>query len=723
MGKPLGLQQKDVMFVSTLCRRRVCGTWLTLAFGFLCGWPVSMSAAEPTRQPAETWPTLPKTNDAVDIPAQEWPARPGPRTVRVQIYYPRGELAQVTDQTGLMVTLHNWGGEHCVGTASPQTLADRLNVIALCVNYLQSGAKDSIEGLEPYDHGYLQALDALRALWLVRHRLIEQRQPFDDGRIFATGGSGGGNVALMANKLAPRTFAGVIDVCGMKKLSADVAFNLPGGSELNARWSRNPKSAAWLSSDAQDLRYLAHPEHLRLMRELGNQAKVVVVHGVDDTTCPFREAEELVEAMRKAKLAIEPHYIDQARVEGRVFTGTGHALGDRTQIVVQVAELYPTAAGEKSIRREGHTDFEHGDERVRYRTSAGEFVISYREGFPIGRFDPDPKPVAYQDHHDVLHVIDSNGEKKVVQSLKDWQTRRQHILANWQLVAGVMPGAAFRVPLDVQVSDEVRVGSITRRKISFQSDTFDRVSAWLLVPELKPGLKLPAMLCLHQTTPHGKDETVGLAGRESMHYGLDLAQRGYIVLCPDYPSFGEHAYDFAANPEYASGTLKAVWDNRRAVDLLDSMTEVDAERIGVIGHSLGGHNAIFTAMWEPRLKVIVSSCGFTRLDRDDLPSWNGPRYMPWIASKFKNDRPHLPFDFPELVATLAPRPFFACAATQDDDFEVRGVREVITEAGKVYKLFGSPAKIQADYPEGPHDFPAAARKRAYEFLDQHLRAK
>ena len=716
------------MIASTNFHRCLFPQSIAIAIGLVCGCSAWVSAADPARQPSEQWPTLPKTDDTVEIPAQEWPARPGPRTVRAQIYYPRGELANVTNKTGLMLTLHNWGGEHCVGTASPRTLADRLNVIALCVNYLQSGPKDSIEGPEPYDHGYLQALDALRSLWLVRQRLIEQRQPFDDGRIFATGGSGGGNVALMANKLAPRTFVGVVDLCGMKKLSADVAFNLPGGSELNARWSRNPESRAWLSSDAQDLRFLAHPEHLTVMRELGNQAKVIVVHGVDDTTCPIREAQELVEAMRKAKLAIEPHYVDrarvdQARVEERVFTGTGHTLGDRTQIVLQVAEHYLATGGAQSLRREGRTDFEHGDELVRYRTSAGEFVVSYRDGFPVGRFEPDSKPVAYHDHHDVLHVIDSNGERQAVRSLDDWQVRRQHILANWQLVAGVMPGAAFKVPLDVHVTDEGRVGSITRRKLSFQSDPFDRVPAWLLIPEHEPGMKLPAMLCLHQTTPQGKDETVGLAGRESMHYGLELAQRGYIVLCPDYPSFGEYAYEFASNPEYVSGTLKAVWDNRRAVDLLTSMAEVDAERIGVIGHSLGGHNAIFTAMWEPRLKVIVSSCGFTRLDRDDLPSWSGPRYMPRIVSQFKNDRLQLPFDFPELVATLAPRPFFACAATQDDDFDVRGVREVIAEAGKVYKLFESPQKLQADYPQGPHEFPEAARKRAYEFIDQHLRAK
>ena len=98
---------------------------------------------------ASDWPALPERNAAVEIPVQEWPLRPGPRAVRVLVHYPGGLLTNVGERTGLMLTLHNWGGTDCVGTASPTVLAEKLNVVALCVNYLQSGPKDSIEGPEP----------------------------------------------------------------------------------------------------------------------------------------------------------------------------------------------------------------------------------------------------------------------------------------------------------------------------------------------------------------------------------------------------------------------------------------------------------------------------------------------------------------------------------------------------------------------------------------------
>jgi hypothetical protein len=139
----------------------------------------------------ETDNELPTENGSVLVPVQSWPQRPGPRFVKISVHFPHGASACVNENTGIMLTLHNWGGEDCVGTADPKVLADRLNVVAVCVNYLQSGKSDSIDASEPYDCGYLQALDALRALAYVRTGLRQRSLRYDDGRIFCTGGSGG----------------------------------------------------------------------------------------------------------------------------------------------------------------------------------------------------------------------------------------------------------------------------------------------------------------------------------------------------------------------------------------------------------------------------------------------------------------------------------------------------------------------------------------------------
>jgi acetyl esterase/lipase len=340
---------------------------------------------------------------------------------------------------------------------------------------------------------------------------------------------------------------------------------------------------------------------------------------------------------------------------------------------------------------------------------------------PVRGQAQDPDAPKYAEHQDLLYYLDAGGKKQPVQTVADWEIRRRHILAGMQRVMGELPGAAKRVPLDVRQVEEVRIENLLRRKITYQSESGDRVAAYLFVPAGAGEKKLPAVLCLHQTTALGKGEPAGLGGNPNLHYALHLAQRGYVTLAPDYPSFGEHAWDFDPQRGYASGTMKAIWDNLRAVDLLQSLPQVDAARIGCIGHSLGGHNAMFTAAFDSRIQVIVSSCGFSRFHKDDLPSWTGKRYMPRIASVYRNDAGRVPFDFTEIVGAFAPRPFLACAALHDGDFDASGVRDVMAAAGRVYALHGHGDRLRAYYPDSKHDFPADARKAAYEFLDKHLR--
>ena len=680
---------------------------------FAIVWLIGVSAF------SEDWPPLPDQNGAVEIPAQEWPLRPGARAVRVLVHFPGGKLASVNEQTGLMLTLHNWGGTDCVGTASPTVLAEKLNVIALCVNYLQSGPKDSIEGSEPYDFGYLQSLDALRALWWLDHGLKGRGVKIATGRVFATGGSGGGNVALMCNKLAPRTFACVIDLCGMKKLSDDIAFKLPGGSDLDARYSRDPKSPNFLSLDRQELHFIGNPDHLATMKSLGSATRIVTVHGVDDTTCPYADAVEMVDWMRRAGLSVEPHFIDKSRIDGKVFTSTGHALGNRTEIVLQLGAKWLSPSESEQRERMESSDFERR-EVIRYRTSNGAFEIDYSAGFPVGRFVANETVPEYPSHQDLSIVFDAAGSQREIKTLADWVKRREHIVRHFQRVTGPLPSPLRRVPLDVQVLEETKLGTLTRRKLSFQSDPTDRVTAYLFLPR-EP--RRAAVLCLQQTTDAGKDEPAGVRGDPNLKYALELAERGYVTLAPDYPSFGEHSYDFDRKHGYVSGTMKAIWDNIRAVDLLETLPEVDTKRIGCIGHSLGGHNAIFTAVFEPRLTAIVSSCGFSSMQKDDLPSWTGPRYMPLIASEFQNDPQRLPFDFHELIAALAPRAFFASAATMDSDFDVSGVKDVLAAARPIFELHGQADDLVGHYPEAGHSFPDESRMRAYEFLDRVLKPR
>ncbi len=324
---------------------------------------------------------LPDATGIVSIPAQEWPFRPGPREIPVHVYYP-GEgsvLGGVKADTGVMLSLHNWGGTGCAGSADPRVLANQFNVIAVGVDYLQSGLQAALKDPEPYDFGWLQALDVLRALHFVTSDLERRGISFDSARLFTTGGSGGGNVSLMANKLAPRTFAAVIDMCGMKKLTDDIAYNLPGGSKLNARYVREPSHPYYLSIDRQELHDLGNAAHLAIMKGVGCNAKIITVHGEEDQTESV--ADKYAANMTASGLDFTYVRVTKEMIDGSTFTTTGHALGNRTAIVRQVA-------GDilKTLRRQGPSDFERRED-IRYPTSNGAWVVSYVSGWPEGRFE------------------------------------------------------------------------------------------------------------------------------------------------------------------------------------------------------------------------------------------------------------------------------------------------------------------------------------------------
>jgi dienelactone hydrolase len=324
-----------------------------------------------------------------------------------------------------------------------------------------------------------------------------------------------------------------------------------------------------------------------------------------------------------------------------------------------------------------------------------------------------------------LHVAPGPDGKPVpVKTAADWKLRRESILKGMEEVMGpvrerLADERLRKLPLDLRVEEETPAGTYVRKRISFASEPGDRVPAYLLVPRERRG-KLPAVLCLHQTTEIGKGEPAGLGGKENLRYAVHLVERGYVTIAPDYPNFGDHRFP-TYERGYVSGTAKAIWDNVRAVDLLVSLPEVDGERLGAIGHSLGGHNAMFTAVFDERLRAVVSSCGFNAFAHyygGDLRGWSSKTYMPRIAAR----RPAaMPFDFHEVVAAFAPRAFFASAPLHDANFAVEGVKEAVASARPVYRLLGVEERLAVLHPDCEHDFPPAAREAAYAWLDRWLK--
>jgi acetyl esterase/lipase len=318
-----------------------------------------------------------------------------------------------------------------------------------------------------------------------------------------------------------------------------------------------------------------------------------------------------------------------------------------------------------------------------------------------------------------------------VKSKADWKQRRAEIVREMIEVMGPLPGREKRCPLDVRIEQETDCGTYVRRLITYAAEPGSRVPAYLLIPKeaLSAKKMWPAILALHPTDmEYGPRVVVEQLRANYRAYGRDLAERGYVVLAPAYPLMAQYQPDIKALG-YQSGTMKAIWDNMRGLDMLETLPFVRKGKFAAIGHSLGGHNAIYTAVFDSRLQVVVSSCGFdSYLDYyDGDPAvwqpergWCQTRYMPRLAD-YRGRLGDIPFDFPELIAALAPRPLFVNAPLRDANFRWQSVDAVLHAASAVYRLYGMPQNVVVEHPDCEHDFPPDVREVAYRFLDDHLR--
>ena len=173
---------------------------------------------------------------------------------------------------------------------------------------------------------------------------------------------------------------------------------------------------------------------------------------------------------------------------------------------------------------------------------------------------------------------------------------------------------------------------------AFRAFLKERVEGYLLIPaDLKPGEKRPLVLTLHGTNIYGKDAPVNdyraypapvkAAEQESRRqraFAEELVRRGFICFAPDRPGYGKRCPDQPAtgvpgqkryirelaqrHPGWGYNGGKVLHDLQQALDFLDKLDYVDAARIGTIGHSLGGHDSLYLAAFDPRIAAVVASC-------------------------------------------------------------------------------------------------------------------
>lgn len=285
-----------------------------------------------------------------------------------------------------------------------------------------------------------------------------------------------------------------------------------------------------------------------------------------------------------------------------------------------------------------------------------------------------------------------------------------------------------RTPLDARITGVVHHDDYQVQKIVYQSLPHFYVTADVYLPT-KGTKPYPAVLGL---AGHSGD------GKAFLNYQtvwVSLARRGFLVIAIDpvgqgerlehldpvthkslLPTGGTAEHMADGLPALLTGTGIAryfVWDAIRAIDYLESRSDVDRTRIGVAGNSGGGTQSAFLSALDPRVAAAVISCYMT--------SWNamwfdpGPQDSEQVLDGFLAD--HL--DFPDFLTSIAPRPIEMEVATRDF-FPIRGAHATFDEAKNTFHTLGADEKIALFEADDTHGWSTPRRQATYKWLSQWL---
>jgi hypothetical protein len=327
---------------------------------------------------------------------------------------------------------------------------------------------------------------------------------------------------------------------------------------------------------------------------------------------------------------------------------------------------------------------------------------------------------------------------KKPRSAETWPAERKRIEEGVFKVFGNFPRE--KPALDVKtIGSDKDCGAYIRRKVSIQVQEGDRTPCWLLIPKgllaNKPARRVPAVICFYGTTSGaGKDVTVGLSGRapaappvRNLAFAIDIAEAGFVALAPDYLRDGERinpgrrpydTTDFYAKYPAWSIHGKDVWDTMRAIDFLQTLDFVDADKIGMTGHSYGGHSTIFAAALEPRIKVAVANGPVSDFLHHGL-HWAVPKgggasqSLPAMRPYVLDHTLPVPVTFYEFTSLIAPKPLLVGQAAGEhrpmEEENYAAVREV-------YSALGHSDRVRYVWYAGDHDYPLPMRRAAVDWF-------
>jgi len=343
--------------------------------------------------------------------------------------------------------------------------------------------------------------------------------------------------------------------------------------------------------------------------------------------------------------------------------------------------------------------------------------------------------------------------------LPAWQTRARATVLDHLFYA---PPPIAPAPQVIRREDR---GDYLQEYLTFQTTPDIRVPAYVLIPKQAkfPAPGIVALHCHGGFYVWGKEKLVELDRehpaltdyKQDLYQGTsvatELVRRGYVVIVIDAFYWGERRMLLDNDPpSYRdSQTMTKVdvaafnrrsqegeqlvarslftagitwpgvllWDDLRTVDYLASRPEVDPQRLGCVGLSLGGYRSFLLAALDPRIKVGVDVGWMT-----SFASQIKDHVVHTVGLTFHIGGLYRYLDLPDLAALIAPRALLVINGSKDGLFAPEGVRAAFDKIAACFQKAGAADRQHCRLYDAPHQFNRQMQDEAFKWLAQWLRA-
>ncbi|MGE3806631.1 MAG: alpha/beta hydrolase family protein [Gemmataceae bacterium] len=288
-------------------------------------------------------------------------------------------------------------------------------------------------------------------------------------------------------------------------------------------------------------------------------------------------------------------------------------------------------------------------------------------------------------------------------------------------------------PKNVKVVSREDKGDYILENIEFHNGVDMVVPGIILIPKNRVG-KVPAIVGLHG---HGSSKnSICTDAKSSQYIGPELVKKGYVVAAIDAYFNGDRIgkgpagkLDNKSGQESSLFKLnlwlgRTLWgmmlrDEQCLLDYLETRPEVDKDRIGVTGMSMGCTRSWWLAAIDERVKALVGVACFTRyselLAHGNLRKHGIYYFVPGV---FKH------FDAEAIYALSAPRPMLMLSGDQDGGAPTDGVVVLEKKLGQVYKLHGVPDNFRSVvYKDTGHEYLPEMHAEMVQWFEKYLPVK